>query len=1520
MLAYLKKRIELNQGISISKLPGHLAQLPPEVRAKHGSNEEAIRRCIEKHPEEFLIDKSDRVFLRPPPSPKALAPTNLVTDDVTDLCNVTGNVLRIFPAFGFITVDYPIKTTVYFDVKSFEENRHTTLTTSGLSEGDCVIFDAAKSVGHKASFKATRVKCIEMKAAAPSSASQSIKEPSVDGDDRLHDQSGFIHTVRPDFGFITFGPKKKHCAFFHSSVVDKTLTKGSKNLTDILTVNDRVHFDARPDSKGSKWCKWKATKVWCVPPEMDSVPNSEGDSGDEVFMSEDEADLEGILNGNSELESSDVDVEDYPVGCPDWEDHPRKPLNDAGDERSAEQPVAWSARRKLSGIKGIFFKESDKAGHVFWLDGKVAAQVVITIVYHMGTQIKSFDELPWNSDFEQGVEVFFDAVESDDTWIATLVWIGDRPPRLNVSCSENIFNNVLALAMAETFTRNKRIVATCQPAAPSNSQPSVEIFPDRKGVVVTAAQRMAWCKVQESSGPRQLKFTCLYRDGIARTDCLDKILQEDDVVFVDYMIGTSHGREEVRCVLAWQGQKPLDVACLDPEDFVKLLNARAAEHSSTSSSPEQPSSGPDVVLDASQENGRQSLSPSEFAEQMLGVAVSKGSVAVQRTQAPVSKQDDDTALSRILAHLKRAVRANEGVPLARLQGILSQLPPSVRGRYGATVETIRLVARQFPGTIVVGSDNRVYTSAGPRTFAKNNAAVIHKPPGKKQLPTTKAGAATLKQTGARAVLNASAEVQSFPPPTAHTAEPSVSIYPCVKGTIVQVLDCIATVRVKEAAGTRDIQFTNECLFKDGEVVLDNFSEVLHDGDEVRLNYMVGSRGRKDDVVHCDLVWLGRPPDNAECMGPDEFAKSLGIKASSVGVRATADDLCGSQQEDTVPKSVSGKHAGFAVSHQTVPPEQGHFMENLTPQETLKAGADQAAAVPSFEQHPEQPVEEPQVVPTKSGLANAARCVSPGLSDETLLRLARMVVQEFRAEFREEMQKCVESFMKQSRIVVRDVESQTSADDLRMSSTGESTPPFFSPCSTPTRELDMSGASPPGPELASCQLKFSDTRPEDAVVLEPLELQRVPCSDNSIAHTSCQQDDNSASQPSVQVQSGNVVDMANISDEACDIKPPDEPEGTVASQPLELQKVTPADDTATDTSCELYDNSSSQPPEPVRSESMAGEVRSYSDETADVNSTILQPFEALVTHDNHVEELAVHIGTMVLELSDKSCMVNELSNLSEAADEASLNSAESHNVLPQNGIVDTLLTEKKELSLSEEPEEAPISQRAHENEAQPSNAQDDSVDGIVSQAEPDELDTAPTDTFVLCSTQSKVSVVIETPDPVGSSVLHQTAEDKVPEVSDTCDTALVDTTVLQQTAESEVPDVSEAPDNAIVDAAASQQAAEKKIPGVLEAPGEALADVTGLQRTAEEEAPNLLETLGSESAIETVIPMAANDSSSQPAATLHVLIENDSILPPVLPSTVSGPDASSAELTQEYDAQVNMNSDALKASDISESML
>ncbi|KAH7977811.1 hypothetical protein HPB49_003686 [Dermacentor silvarum] len=66
----------------------------------------------------------------------------------------------------------------------------------------------------------------------------------------------------------------------------------------------------------------------------------------------------------------------------------------------------------------------------------------------------------------------------------------------------------------------------------------------------------------------------------------------------------------------------------------------------------------------------------------------------------MSKQDQDTALRYMLAHLDNALRADEGVPLSRLQGILSQLLPLVCGPFGATTRSIWFVARRFASTMV----------------------------------------------------------------------------------------------------------------------------------------------------------------------------------------------------------------------------------------------------------------------------------------------------------------------------------------------------------------------------------------------------------------------------------------------------------------------------------------------------------------------------------------------------------------------------------------------------------------------------------------------------------------------------------------------------------------------------------------------------------------------------------------------------------------------------------------------------
>lgn len=1377
MLSYLKRRIEANQGISIGKLPGHMAQLPPEVRAKHGGNEDAIRKFMEKHPEVFVIDKSGRVFLRPAPSPKRTAPLEAAAEEVTALCGVSGKVLRVFPNFGFITIEQPFKTTVYFDVKGFEENRHTTLTSAGLSEGDCVILDATKSVGHKASFKATRVERIEK---AVASASKPTKKPSVDEEDQLYNQSGIIHTVKPDFGFITFGPKKKSCAFFHSSVVDKALTKGSRNLADILTTNDRVRFDAKPDSKGSKWVKWKATRVWCGSPETDGAAHSEADSGDEVFMSEDEADMESILNDDSDSESSNVDVGDYPVGFPDWEGNtPRNPLH-PGDGSSAEKPVSWSSRRTLSGIKGIFFKQSDNIGCICSVDGMATARAVISTVYHAGRQIKSFDELPWSSDVKKGVEVFFDAVEDGDEWLATLVWSGNRPPKLPVKCSEFTFNAVRAAAKDERCVEDELGVPRRE-AAQSGAEPSIEIFPDRRGVVVSVAPRVVWCEVKEASGSRRLKFTCLYRDGAVHVDRLDEILQADDVVSVDYMVGTSHDKEEARCSLVWQGKRPLDAASLSPEDFNRLLCARAAERGSSSSSPQQPLSDPDVVLDVSQQNGSRSLLANAFAEQMLDIPVGKQAVAVQQ----------------------------------------------------------------------------------PRR------------------------ASTAKQTGAHTVLNANADMQRVSARTARSVEePSISIYPSVRGTVVGLLDCIATIKVQEAEGVREIVFTSGYFYKDGKVVLEDLNEVLHEGDEVNLNYMVARMPHKD-VVHCDLVWQGRMPGNADCLSPEVFAKSLGIKAASGGVRASVDNLCRSQQQSILPESASVNHIGSSASVDHVgtsaapriaPAEpRPAAMNSATPRGINVASPTQTTAVPLSDQRVEQLAEEPQANSTRPGSNESCEgpdstmdCIPPAPSDETLLRLARMVVLELRAEFLDEVRKYVEASMQRSRILVRDAESQTNTDRLRMDSAGESTPPFFSPCSTPTRELDATDSPPSRAESVPRQPNFSATAPEDAVATQLPELQKALPTYKTVIGTSCELDGNDGPRRLVRVHSESRPETGKTSDDISDVKPSEaEPSDSVPFKPLAQDKVLHTINTVSSTLCEQDPQSKRQLSAQVLSGRIADAVMT-SDETADIGSTASQPIEGLVMRANYIEELAAHIISKALAASDKPCAPSERSHLSEAAAKGILSAAECHSSLPQSGSLDRLQTEGN-------PEEVAVdvSKPVNEIETVPSKRLNDSADGVVPQGVTDgEGDNAHTNMVVSQATENDISAAA--PGPVGGAVLQETAKNELPDSSEMAHKALVE--ALQPTAETDVP-------------------------GTFEMLHEAVVDVTSPQQTAEGASDMSEKTDGSAASVVIppptgeAIPLDASNSDVQPASSFPAPIENDSASPSVLPNTTEFPGADSTQKSE-----------------------
>ncbi|KAH6920215.1 hypothetical protein HPB50_028797 [Hyalomma asiaticum] len=93
------------------------------------------------------------------------------------------------------------------------------------------------------------------------------------------------------------------------------------------------------------------------------------------------------------------------------------------------------------------------------------------------------------------------------------------------------------------------------------------------------------------------------------------------------------------------------------------------------------------------------------------------------------EQGDTVSLEKILVHLEKAVKAEQGVTLTRLQSILSRLSRQLLGQFAASPDTIHSVAKWFPDRLVVSPDDRVYTSDEVR---KTSTAKGHNPLEKQQ--------------------------------------------------------------------------------------------------------------------------------------------------------------------------------------------------------------------------------------------------------------------------------------------------------------------------------------------------------------------------------------------------------------------------------------------------------------------------------------------------------------------------------------------------------------------------------------------------------------------------------------------------------------------------------------------------------------------------------------------------------------------------------------------------------------------
>lgn len=111
--------------------------------------------------------------------------------------------------------------------------------------------------------------------------------------------------------------------------------------------------------------------------------------------------------------------------------------------------------------------------------------------------------------------------------------------------------------------------------------------------------------------------------------------------------------------------------------------------------------------------------------------------------------------------------------------------------------------------------------------------------------------------------------------------PSVSIYENVAAVGARSAESAATCYVKQSGATKTVQFGTGCFYRDGEAVSGRLDRTLGEGDLLTLDYMVGTRCKGDDIVHCDLAWQGDKPQGVPRMSGEESMERLDVSGQLV---------------------------------------------------------------------------------------------------------------------------------------------------------------------------------------------------------------------------------------------------------------------------------------------------------------------------------------------------------------------------------------------------------------------------------------------------------------------------------------------------------------------------------------------------------------------------------------------------------------------------------------------------------------
>ncbi|KAH7975983.1 hypothetical protein HPB52_007211 [Rhipicephalus sanguineus] len=181
-------------------------------------------------------------------------------DETTTLTGAKGKVYRLFKTYGFISVQHPISTSVYFSLRSFENGQHSSLLSSGLQLGDGVVLDAEVGPNDcEAKFRASRVARIKGgNAATPSDSSSPAPQTMVFTP--LVNRTGAIETLKDEFGFIKL-EKEQECAFFHAAEIERYLGTAVPALPEVLAVGDKIRFDADLNKNTTARAKWVVTTI-----------------------------------------------------------------------------------------------------------------------------------------------------------------------------------------------------------------------------------------------------------------------------------------------------------------------------------------------------------------------------------------------------------------------------------------------------------------------------------------------------------------------------------------------------------------------------------------------------------------------------------------------------------------------------------------------------------------------------------------------------------------------------------------------------------------------------------------------------------------------------------------------------------------------------------------------------------------------------------------------------------------------------------------------------------------------------------------------------------------------------------------------------------------------------------------------------------------------------------------------------------------------------------------------------------